>query len=110
MNAIVGFFEAHWARPPRSVKRLELVCFHRSFVLMEVCEGVLSTIMVRIIVCIDGLSLKSGNSVKLFDGCSTEASERTENSSLDLCHFSILHSINKGVLCLRCMILQLFGC
>merc|ERR1719263_1985639 len=63
----------------------------------------------RIIVSIDRLSLQTGNRVKLLDGGSTQTSECPEHGSLNLSDLSILNGIDKSVLGLGCMILQLLG-
>merc|ERR1719146_276914 len=65
--------------------------------------------MMCIIISIDRLSLEPGNCVKLLDCGRTQTSECPEHGSLNLSDLSILHSINKSVLCLRSMILQLLG-
>merc|ERR1719352_22502 len=92
-----------------SMERLQLVSLHRCFIFVQVCEWVLGTIVMRIIVGIDRLSLQTGNRVKLLDGGSTQTSECPEHGTLDLSDLSILHGIDKSVLGLRCMILQLLG-
>merc|ERR1719407_180364 len=92
-----------------SMERLQLVSLHRCFVLVQVCEWVLGTVVMCIIISIDRLSLEPGNCVKLLDCGRTQTSECPEHGSLDLSDLSILHSIDKSVLGLRCMILQLLG-
>merc|ERR1719482_1412643 len=92
-----------------SVERLQLVSLHRCFIFVQVCEWVLSTIVMRIIVSIDRLSFEPGNRVKLLDGGGTQTSECPEHGSLDLSDLSILDGIDKSVLGFRCMILQLLG-
>merc|ERR1719247_2591558 len=92
-----------------SMERLQLVSLHRCFILVQVCEWVLGTIVMRIIVGIDRLSLQTGNRVKLLDGGSTQTSECPEHGTLDLSDLSILNGIDKSVLGLRCMVLQLLG-
>ena len=39
----------------RSVERLQLVSLDRSLILVQVRKGILSPVVVRIVVCIDGL-------------------------------------------------------
>mmetsp|Transcript_31404 Transcript_31404/g.71708 ORF Transcript_31404/g.71708 Transcript_31404/m.71708 type:complete len:222 (-) Transcript_31404:292-957(-) len=92
-----------------SMEGLELVCLHRSFILVEVSKWVLCAIVVGIIVSVDGLSLQAGDSVELLDGSSSETSKRTEHSTLNLCNLCILDSVHKGVLCLGGVVLELFG-
>merc|ERR550525_2272323 len=65
--------------------------------------------MVCIVVRINGLRLKARYGVKLFDSCRTKARQGSENSTLNLCNLSVLHSIHEGVLSFCCMVLQLFG-
>merc|ERR1719478_1384851 len=80
-----------------SVERLQLVSLHRSFILVQVCEWVLGTVVMCIIVCIDRLSFEPGNSVELLDGGSTQTSECPEHGTLDLGDLSILDGIDKSV-------------
>merc|ERR1719243_267037 len=92
-----------------SVERLQLVSLHRSFIFVQVCERVLGTIVMCIIVSIDGLSFEPGNSVKFLNRGGTQTSECPEHGSLNLSDLSILNGIDKRVLGFRCMILQLLG-
>merc|ERR1719158_1169887 len=93
----------------QSVEGLQLVSLHRSLVLVQVCQRVLCAVVVGIVVRIDGLSLKTSNGVKFFDRGGTQASESPEDSTLDFGNLGVLHSVDQGVLCLCCVILQLFG-
>merc|ERR1719263_9757 len=90
-----------------SMERLKLVCLYRCLIFVQVCERILGTIMMRIIVCIDGLGLQPGNGVKLLDGRRAKACERAEHCSLNLCNLRVLYCVHKCVLCLSCMVLQL---
>merc|ERR1719387_1791156 len=92
-----------------SVERLELVGLDRCLILMEVCQRILCTIVVRVIVGIDGLRLETRNGIELLDRGSTEPRQRPENSTLDLCHLCVLHGVDEGVLRLGRMVLQLLG-
>merc|ERR1719321_253507 len=94
----------------RSMEGLELVSFNRCLILMEVGERILCTIMVCIVVRIDGLCLKACNSIELLDGCCSEPGQCTEHSALDLCDIGVFYSINQCVLRLGCVILKLLGC
>merc|ERR1719191_1073587 len=84
----------------------ELVCLHRSLILMKMGQWILSTVVVGIIVCIDGLRFKACNGIELLDRRSTETCKSPEHSTFDLRHLSVLHCINKSVLGLSCMVLQ----
>merc|ERR1719263_1639131 len=92
-----------------SMEGLQLVSLHRCFVFVQVCEWVLGTIVVCIIVSIDRLSFEPGNGVELLDCGRTETSESPEHGSLNFSDLSILNGIDKSVLGFRCMILQLLG-
>eukprot|EP00405_Crypthecodinium_cohnii_P052009 CAMPEP_0206599102 /NCGR_PEP_ID=MMETSP0325_2-20121206/44994_1 /ASSEMBLY_ACC=CAM_ASM_000347 /TAXON_ID=2866 /ORGANISM="Crypthecodinium cohnii, Strain Seligo" /LENGTH=165 /DNA_ID=CAMNT_0054110139 /DNA_START=87 /DNA_END=584 /DNA_ORIENTATION=- len=92
-----------------SMEGLQLVGLNRGLVLVQVSQWVLSSVVVGIVVGIDGLRLEASNGVELLDGSSTEASQGSEDSPLDLSDLSVLHCINQGVLSLRSMILQFFG-
>merc|ERR1719240_401979 len=88
---------------------LELIRLDRRLVFVQVSQWVLGTVMMSIIVCIDGLSLKTSDRVEFLDGGCTQACQCTEYCALDLSNFRILDCINKGVLCLGSVILQLLG-
>merc|ERR1719326_158776 len=92
-----------------SVERFELVRLHWRLVLVQVSERVLSTVVVGIVVGINGLGLKARNSIELLDGCRTEAGQGTEYRALDLRNLSVLHGIDQGVLGLCGVVLQLLG-
>merc|ERR1719160_387405 len=92
-----------------SVEGLELVSLDRRLVLVEMGEGILCTIVVRIVVRINCLRFKACDRVKLLDRCCAETGQCTEHSALDLCHLRVFHGVNQGVLRLGCMILELFG-
>merc|ERR1719263_2623385 len=95
--------------PASSVEGLELVGLDWCLIFVKVSEWVLSTVVVGIIVRIDGLGLEAGNGVKLLDSRCSQASECSEHSSLDLSHLGILDCVHKSVLCFGRMILQLLG-
>merc|ERR1719464_1915196 len=80
------------------MERLQLVRLDRGLILMQMGEWVLGTVVMCVVVCVDCLRLQTSNRIKLFDGCCTQASQSTEHCPLDLCDFSILHSINECVL------------
>merc|ERR1719164_112038 len=77
---------------------------------MKVRERIFGAVVMSVIVRINRLSLKTGDRVKFLDGCGTQTSQGSEDSALDFCDLGIFNGIHKGVLCLRRMILQLFGC
>jgi len=63
---------------PTLMERFEFVGLHWRLVFMQMGEGILSTIVVRIIVSIDCLRLQPSNRVKLLllqGGCVTVASD-----------------------------------
>jgi len=93
-----------------SVERLQFIRLHWCFILMEMCKRVLGTVVVRIIVCVDGLSLQARNGVELLDCCSAQTCERSKNSSFDFRNLSILDCVHKGVLRLGSMVLELLRC
>merc|ERR1719261_1198892 len=74
------------------------------------CQRVFSSIMVGIVVCIDGLCLESGNCIKLLDSCCTKPGQCTEHCTLDLGDLGILDRINQSILSLGGMVLQLLRC
>merc|ERR1719330_559378 len=92
------------------MERLQLIRLYRGLILMQMGEWVLGTVVMCVVVCIDCLRLQTSNSIKLFDGCRTQASQGTEHCPLDLCDLSIFHSIDQCVLRRRSMILQLLRC
>ena len=49
------------------------------------------------------------NRVKLLDRGCAKAGQCAEHGPFDLCNLRILHRIDKGVLCLRCVVLEFFG-
>merc|ERR1712176_648736 len=91
------------------MERLQLVGFNGCLVFVQVGERVLRTVVVSIVVCIDGLSLQPGDSVELLDGGSSQSGQSSEYCTFDLGDLSILDSIDQCVLCLGGMVLQLFG-
>merc|ERR1719281_1317421 len=108
MNNTHVKFSARWYHLQNtSVEGLELVSLHRSLVLMEMCERVLRTIVVCIVVRINGLCFKAGNRIELLDGRCTQPGQCTKHSSFDLSNFSVFHCIDEGVLCLGSVILEL---
>merc|ERR1712227_498871 len=92
------------------MERLELVSFNRCFIFMQMCKGILCTVMVGIVVGINRLCFKASNRVKFLDCRCAKACESPEDSSLDLCHLCVLHRIDEGVLRLCSMVLQLLRC
>merc|ERR1719215_114501 len=95
---------------PHLVERFELVGLDWCLVFVQVCERVLGTVVVRIVVRINGLSLQTGNSIKFLDGGCAQSCQSAENRTLNFCHLSIFHCINQCVLCLCSVVLQLFRC
>merc|ERR1719160_2273701 len=93
-----------------SVEGLEFVGLHWCLVLVEMREGILSAVMMRVIVCVDGLCFKTGYRIKLFDCCRTQPCESTEHCPLDLCDLCVLHGVHQGVLSFCSMILKLLCC
>merc|ERR1719262_1299562 len=96
-----------WARHRSSVERLELVGFHGSLVLVEVCEWVFRPVMVGIVVSVNGLRLETRDGIKLLDRGRPEAGEGTENGPLDFGNLRVLHCVHQCVLCLRGVVLEL---
>merc|ERR1719399_1362807 len=81
-----------------SVEGLKLVGLHRRLILVEVREGVLCPVVVRIVVRVDGLSLKARDRVELLDSRRAEARQRTEHRTLNLCLLSVRLGMNQRVL------------
>merc|ERR1740121_2949331 len=73
------------------------------------CQRILCPVMVSVVVRINCLRFQSRDRVKLLDGCSAQTCQGTEYCTLNLRHLGVLHCIHQSVLCLRCMVLQLFG-
>merc|ERR1719199_2022565 len=92
-----------------SVEGLELVCLNWSLIFVQVGKGILSTIVMGIVVRIDGLRLEASDGIELLDCGSAKACEGAEDRTLDLGHLSILHRIDKGVLGLGGVVLQFFS-
>mmetsp|Transcript_1296 Transcript_1296/g.4018 ORF Transcript_1296/g.4018 Transcript_1296/m.4018 type:complete len:250 (+) Transcript_1296:51-800(+) len=88
---------------------LQLVCLHGRLILMQVRQGVLGTVVVRIIVGVDGLRLQPRDGVKFLDGCCPEPRKGTEDRPLDLRDLRVLHGVHERVLRLRGVVLQLLG-
>merc|ERR1719473_1051969 len=93
-----------------SVERLELVRFDRCLVLMEVCQRIFCTIVVSIVVGINGLCFQTCDGIKLLDGGGTQACQGTEHCAFDLSHLSVFHCVHQGVLRLGSMVLELLRC
>merc|ERR1719310_301647 len=91
------------------VEGLQLVSLHRSLVFVQVRQWVLRTVVVGIIVGVDGLSLQACDGVKLLDGRGTQAGQRPEDRALDLSHLRILDGVDEGVLRLGRVVLELLG-
>lgn len=80
------------------MKALELVRLDRGLVVVQVFERVLGTVVVGIIVSIDGLRLESGNGIELLDRRSSKSGQSSEDRTLDFRDFRILDSIHERVL------------
>merc|ERR1719238_1981748 len=91
---------------PDSMERLQFVGFHWGLILVEVSKWVLCTIVVRVVISIDGLRLQPRYGIELLDSRSTQARERTENRTFDLGDFRVLNSIDEGVLRFGSVILE----
>merc|ERR1719428_326884 len=89
------------------VEGLQLVGLHWGLILVQVRQWILGAVVVSIIVRIDGLCLQARNGVKLLDRGGAQASQRTEDRALDLRHLSVLDGVDKCVLSLRRVILEL---
>mmetsp|Transcript_38162 Transcript_38162/g.69620 ORF Transcript_38162/g.69620 Transcript_38162/m.69620 type:complete len:222 (+) Transcript_38162:146-811(+) len=76
---------------------------------MKMRKRVFGTVVVRIVVGVDGLRFKAGDRIELFDCGSTQTRQGPKDGPFDLSHFGVLHGIHKRVLCLRGMILELLG-
>merc|ERR1719399_1916784 len=90
-----------------SVEGLKLVGLHWRLILMEVREGVLCPVVVRIVVSVDRLCLKARDRVELLDSRRTKTRERTEHRALDFRHLGVLYGINQRVLRLGSVVLEL---
>merc|ERR1719453_682254 len=90
-----------------SMERFEFVRLDGSLVLVEVRERILCTVMVGIVVGIDGLSFQARDSVEFFDRRRSQPRERAEHSTLDFGDLRIFHGINKSVLRFRGVVLKL---
>merc|ERR1719231_2237545 len=91
------------------MERLQLIGLHGSLVLVQVRKRILRTIMMRVVIGINGLCLQTRNCIELLDRCCSEASQGTEDRTLDLCNLCVLDSIDDSILRLRRVILQLLG-
>merc|ERR1739848_778510 len=69
------------------------------------CERVLCTVMMGIIVCVDGLCLKTSNRIEFLDGGCTQTCQCTENCTLDLSHLCVLDCVDESILGLGRMVL-----
>merc|ERR1740130_1081355 len=92
-----------------SMEGLELVCLDRGLILVQVGKRILSTIVVRVVVSIDGLSFETSDRIKFFDGGSAQPSECPEHGPLNFCNLGVLHGVDECVLCLCGVVLQLLG-
>merc|ERR1740117_881827 len=92
-----------------SVEGLQLVSLDWRLILVQVCKRVLSTVVVRIVVGINGLGLKTCDSIELLNRGSAQASESTKYSPLDFGNLRIFNCVDKGILGLSRMVLKLFG-
>merc|ERR1719178_484974 len=96
-------------RTKSSVERLQLISLNWSLVLVKVGQRVLSSVVVRIVVRVDGLSFKTSNGVELFDGRCAQPGEGAEYGALDLGNLCVLHCVDEGVLRLGSVVLQFLG-
>merc|ERR1719198_400700 len=65
------------------MERLELISFHRSLIFMEMCKRILGSVMVRIVISVNGLSFQPGNGIKLLDGGRAQTRKCSEHCPLD---------------------------
>ena len=91
------------------MERLELVGLDWGLVLVQVAEWVLGTVVVSIIVGINGLGLEAGNGIEFLNRGSTETGKCTEDRTLNLRNFRILNRIDEGILRLGGVVLELLG-
>jgi len=91
------------------VEALELVRLDRGLVGVERLERVLATVVVSVIVSIDGLGLEAGDGVELLDGGGTEPGQSTEHGTLDLSDLSVLDGIDEDILGVLGVVLELLG-
>merc|ERR1740130_2233795 len=85
----------------RSMEGLQLVSLDGRLILVQMRKRVLGTIVVRVIVRINGLGLKARDSIEFLDSRSAQTRESTENRPLDFCNLSIFNGIDEGILGLR---------
>mmetsp|Transcript_11050 Transcript_11050/g.19941 ORF Transcript_11050/g.19941 Transcript_11050/m.19941 type:complete len:222 (-) Transcript_11050:84-749(-) len=74
---------------------------------MQVCQWILSTVVVSIVVGINRLRFKTRDGIKLLDRGSAEPGQSTEHCALDLCNLCVLNRVHERVLRLRSMVLEL---
>merc|ERR1719198_1016809 len=82
------------------------VCLHWGLVLVEMGKRVLCAVVVRIVVCIDGLRFQARNGIKLLDRSRTESGQCSEDCALDFGDLGVFHRIDQSVLGLGSMILE----
>merc|ERR1740121_3184491 len=92
----------------RLVERLQFVCLNWSFVLVQVSQWILSTIVVRIVIRVNCLRLQSCDSVKFLDCCCPQTCQGSEHGALDFCDLSVLDSVYQCVLSFSSVVLQFF--
>ncbi len=73
---------------------LQLVGFDRSFVSVQVSQRVLSTVVVSVIVRVDGLRFQTSDGVELLDGSSTQAGQSTKDGTLDFSDFRVFDRVD----------------
>ena len=90
-----------------SVEGLQLVRLDGRLVLVQVRQGVLRAVVVRVVVRVDGLRLEARDGVELLDGGRTQTRQRAEDRALDLSDLSVLHRVHERVLRLGRVVLEL---
>merc|ERR1740130_1329362 len=101
--------KAHLNSASISVERFELNSLDRRLVLVKMGEGILGSVVGCIVVRVNCLSFKTSDGIKFFYGGSAQPGESSEHSTLDFSHLRILNCVNKSVLSLRGMVLELLG-
>merc|ERR1719353_1481828 len=96
-----------WYPANGSMERCELILRHLRLVAVDVRQGILCPVVVRIVVLVNGLRLKASDGVEFFDLGGPEPSKRAEHGALDLRDLGVLHSVYQGVLRPRRVLLEL---
>jgi len=73
---------------------------------MQMCQRILATIVVRIVVRVNRLSLQPGNRVKLLDRRCTQTGQSAEDGAFDFGNLCVLNCVNQSVLSLSSVILE----